>query len=47
MAVPVHYEGWAHFTDGRSGFENALAKAPTDVRDRVRWLPVETPVDVS
>jgi L-ascorbate metabolism protein UlaG (beta-lactamase superfamily) len=46
VAVPVHYEGWAHFADGRAGLENALALAPADVRDRVRWLPLGTPVDL-
>lgn len=38
VAVPVHYEGWAHFRDGRAGLESALAAAPVDARDRVRWL---------
>lgn len=38
VAVPVHYEGWSHFRDGRAGLEAALADAPADVRDRVRWL---------
>jgi L-ascorbate metabolism protein UlaG (beta-lactamase superfamily) len=47
VAVPVHYEGWAHFADGRTGIETALAAAPADVRDRLRWLPLGTPVDLS
>lgn len=38
VAVPVHYEGWSHFRDGRAGLEAALAAAPADVRARVRWL---------
>ncbi|NYJ03488.1 L-ascorbate metabolism protein UlaG (beta-lactamase superfamily) [Nocardioides thalensis] len=38
VAVPVHYEGWSHFRDGRAGLEAALAAAPADVRSRVRWL---------
>lgn len=38
VAVPVHYEGWLHFRDGRTGLESALAAAPADVRARVRWL---------
>jgi L-ascorbate metabolism protein UlaG (beta-lactamase superfamily) len=46
VAVPVHYEGWAHFADGRAGLDKAIAAAPPDVRDRFRWLPLGTPVDV-
>jgi L-ascorbate metabolism protein UlaG (beta-lactamase superfamily) len=46
VAVPVHYEGWAHFVDGRSALDAALAEAPPDVRGRVRWLPLGVPTDV-
>jgi L-ascorbate metabolism protein UlaG (beta-lactamase superfamily) len=37
-AVPVHYEGWRHFTEGRAEMERELADAPEDLRARVRWL---------
>ncbi|GAA4710883.1 MBL fold metallo-hydrolase [Pseudonocardia yuanmonensis] len=37
VVVPVHYEGWSHFREGRAEVERAFAAAP-DVRDRVRWL---------
>lgn len=47
VAVPVHYEGWAHFKDGRAAVDRALAVAPPGVRDRVRWLPIGTPVDLT
>lgn len=40
VAVPVHYEGWAHFKDGRAAVDRALAAAPAEVRGRVRWLPI-------
>ncbi|HYN94096.1 MAG TPA: MBL fold metallo-hydrolase [Pilimelia sp.] len=43
VAVPVHYEGWGHFKDGRAALERALAAAPEDVRRRVRWLPIGSP----
>lgn len=36
--VPVHYEGWSHFRDGRAGFERALASAPAGLAERVVWL---------
>ena len=38
--VPVHYEGWSHFSQGRDGVERDLAAAPEDVRRRFRWLPI-------
>ncbi|MBX6749312.1 MAG: MBL fold metallo-hydrolase [Micromonosporaceae bacterium] len=46
VAVPVHYEGWSHFADGRAAVERALAAAPDDVRRRVCWLPIGTPQTV-
>jgi L-ascorbate metabolism protein UlaG (beta-lactamase superfamily) len=32
--VPVHYDGWTHFKQGRADFERAFAQ----VSDRVTWL---------
>ena len=46
VAVPVHYEGWSHFKDGRAAVEPALAMAHEDVRRRVRWLPLGSPQHV-
>ncbi len=46
VAVPVHYEGWRHFKDGRAAVERALAVAAADVRRRVRWLPIGSPEHV-
>ncbi len=43
-AVPVHYEGWSHFTQGRDRIERDLAAAPHDVQDRVRWAPIGSPL---
>ena len=43
VAVPVHYEGWGHFKEGRAAVERALARAPEDLRRRVRWLPIGSP----
>ncbi len=39
-AIPIHYEGWRHFRQGREQIEAALAAAPGDLRDRVHWLPI-------
>ncbi len=40
VAVPVHYEGWSHFKDGRVAAERAIEDAPEEVRRAVRWLPI-------
>ena len=40
IAIPVHYEGWAHFQEGRDALERELAAAPADVGERFRWLPI-------
>jgi L-ascorbate metabolism protein UlaG (beta-lactamase superfamily) len=44
--VPVHYEGWSHFHDGREAIDRAFASAPDDVRATLRWLPIGEPVDL-
>jgi L-ascorbate metabolism protein UlaG (beta-lactamase superfamily) len=36
--VPVHYEGWSHFKQGRDAVERELATAPEQVRRSIRWL---------
>ena len=45
-AIPIHYEGWKHFTQGRDVIERELAGAPADVRQRVRWLPIGAAVEL-
>ncbi|WP_371664227.1 MBL fold metallo-hydrolase [Streptomyces sp. NBC_00280] len=47
VALPVHYEGWRHFQEGRRSIEAELAKAPEDIRDRFRWLPTGAPLDIT
>jgi L-ascorbate metabolism protein UlaG (beta-lactamase superfamily) len=46
VAVPVHYEGWSHFKDGRASIEDALAGAPEATRQRVRWLELGSPTSL-
>jgi L-ascorbate metabolism protein UlaG (beta-lactamase superfamily) len=46
-AIPIHYEGWKHFRQGRAGIEAELASAPQDVRRRFRWLPIGEAVDLA
>jgi L-ascorbate metabolism protein UlaG (beta-lactamase superfamily) len=38
--LPVHYEGWDHFREGRQTIEAAFAGAPDEVRSTLRWLPL-------
>ena len=36
--VPVHYEGWSHFGQGRRAAQEQFDRAPQDVREALRWL---------
>lgn len=42
--VPVHYEGWAHFTEGREVIEQTFAAA--GMSDRLIWLKAGEPVAI-
>jgi L-ascorbate metabolism protein UlaG (beta-lactamase superfamily) len=42
--VPVHYEGWTHFREGREAIEDTLAAAPASVSGRVRWASIGEPL---
>ena len=46
-AIPIHYEGWKHFKQGREDIERELARAPEDIRERFRWLPMGTAVEIA
>ncbi|MGH3115610.1 MAG: MBL fold metallo-hydrolase [Gaiellales bacterium] len=46
-AIPVHYEGWKHFQEGREAIEREFARAPEDIRRRIRWLPVGVAVGIA
>jgi L-ascorbate metabolism protein UlaG (beta-lactamase superfamily) len=46
-AIPIHYEGWKHFREGREAIERELAGAPDDVRRSIRWLPIGERVDLA
>ena len=46
IAIPVHYEGWSHFREGREAVEREFARAPEVVRDRIRWLPIGTTQEI-
>lgn len=38
--IPIHYEGWSHFREGRKAIDRAFAAAPADVRGSIRWAPL-------
>jgi L-ascorbate metabolism protein UlaG (beta-lactamase superfamily) len=46
-AIPIHYEGWKHFRQGRDAIERELADAPQDIRESFRWLPIGVGVDMA
>jgi L-ascorbate metabolism protein UlaG (beta-lactamase superfamily) len=45
-AIPIHYEGWKHFKQGREEIEHEFAVAPEDIRRRIRWLPLGVEVEI-
>jgi L-ascorbate metabolism protein UlaG (beta-lactamase superfamily) len=44
--IPIHYGGWRHFREGRAAVEEEFARAPEDIRSRVRWLPIGERVEI-
>jgi hypothetical protein len=44
-AIPVHYEGWKHFQQGRDAIEREFASAPEEIPSSVLWLPIGEPVE--
>jgi L-ascorbate metabolism protein UlaG (beta-lactamase superfamily) len=44
--IPIHYEGWKHFRQGRDAIEREFADAPEEFRESVRWLPIGTAEEV-
>jgi L-ascorbate metabolism protein UlaG (beta-lactamase superfamily) len=45
-AIPIHYEGWKHFREGRGAIEREFARAPEAVRRSIQWLPMGDPVQL-
>ena len=46
-AIPIHYEGWRHFREGREAIERELARAPEEIRRSVQWLPIGAEVELT
>jgi len=47
VTIPIHYEGWKHFRQGREAIEAELATAPQTIRDQFRWLPIGEPTEIA
>src|SRR5438093_4857306 len=45
--IPIHYEGWKHFHQGREAVAREFARAPEDMRRRIRWLPLGGEVELA
>ncbi len=45
--IPVHYEGWSHFRQGRDAIERELSKAPSHLSSTLRWAPFGEPIDIA
>lgn len=46
-AIPIHYEGWAHFRQGRDAIAREFAHAPAEFRQRIQWLPIGDRVEIA
>ena len=46
-AVPVHYEGWSHFKQGRQQIEQEVARLPPDAAGRIVFAPIGSPVQLT
>jgi L-ascorbate metabolism protein UlaG (beta-lactamase superfamily) len=44
VIIPIHYEGWGHFREGRAAIEPAFAAA--GLTDRMRWLAIGQPAEI-
>jgi len=42
--VPLHFEGWAHFSESRAQIEAAFAAA--GLAGRLRWPPPGVPIEI-
>jgi L-ascorbate metabolism protein UlaG (beta-lactamase superfamily) len=42
--IPIHYEGWRHFREDGARARNLFDAS--EIRGKIRWLPLGTPVDM-
>jgi hypothetical protein len=46
-AIPVHYEGWTHFRQGRGAIAQEFQQGPADIGRRLQWLPIGASVSIA
>ena len=46
IAIPVHTDGWSHFSEGATGAREVFRLAPNAVKSRIRWLPAGVPTAI-
>lgn len=44
--VPVHFDGWSHFSEGRSAVVDRLARTSPEIAGRFRLPPLGTPIEI-
>lgn len=44
QTIPIHFEGWSHFKQGREASRREFEKA--GIAEKVRWLEQGEPTDV-
>jgi L-ascorbate metabolism protein UlaG (beta-lactamase superfamily) len=42
VTIPIHYEGWKHFREGRAAIEREFVAAG----EPLTWLPIGEPLEV-
>jgi L-ascorbate metabolism protein UlaG (beta-lactamase superfamily) len=45
--IPVHYEGWSHFREGRVAIDRAVGQADAQAQRLFRYLPMGSPTHVT
>ncbi|WP_243076196.1 MBL fold metallo-hydrolase [Microbacterium sp. SS28] len=45
VVVPIHVEGWSHFSEQEDAAHRAFEAAPATVSERVRWAPLGEALD--
>ncbi|MBG6237819.1 L-ascorbate metabolism protein UlaG (beta-lactamase superfamily) [Mycetocola sp. CAN_C7] len=46
IAVPVHTDGWSHFSEGATSAREVFRRAPAAVRSTIRWLIPGVPATI-
>jgi L-ascorbate metabolism protein UlaG (beta-lactamase superfamily) len=47
VAIPVHYEGWSHFRQGRDAIERQLQTESTDIQQMFEFLELGVTTDLN